>query len=128
MLKELRRLMNRAVRDCLVEGFEPLVQGLSLPDLDDCHVLAATIRCKADVIVTINLNDFPAAELDRWGVRALHPDDFLLELIEEDAKRVWACVQQIADARTKPPQEASDVLAQLERSGLVESVAVLRAS
>ena len=31
-LDRLRQLMNEAVRDCLVSGYEPLIEGLKLPD------------------------------------------------------------------------------------------------
>ena len=48
----LRELMNKAVRDCLVTGYEPLVESLQLPDPDDRHVLAAAIKSSAQVIVT----------------------------------------------------------------------------
>jgi hypothetical protein len=34
-LGRLRDLMNRAVRDCLVTGYEPLTEGLKLPDPGD---------------------------------------------------------------------------------------------
>src|SRR5688572_3159148 len=43
-LERTRALMNLAVRDCLVTGYEPLIAGLELPDADDRHVLAAAIR------------------------------------------------------------------------------------
>lgn len=49
-LSKLCRLMNTAVRDCLVEGYEPLMEGLKLPDPDDRHVLAAAIMTGAQVI------------------------------------------------------------------------------
>jgi hypothetical protein len=39
---------------------------------------------------------------------------------------VAACVQQIADSRTRPPQDTEDMLTQLERDGLAESAAALR--
>jgi len=52
-LDRLRDLMNRAVRDCLVLGYEPLIEGLKLPDPDDRHVLAAAIKAGAQVIVTL---------------------------------------------------------------------------
>ena len=39
-LGTLRELMNQAVRDCLVTGYEPLIESLQLPDPDDRHVLA----------------------------------------------------------------------------------------
>jgi predicted nucleic acid-binding protein len=54
-LERLRDLMNKAVRDCLVTGHEPLIEGLKLPDPEDRHVLAAAIKAGAQVIVTRNL-------------------------------------------------------------------------
>lgn len=47
-LERTRELMNRAVPDALVSGYEPLVPALTLPDPDDRHVLAAAIRAGAD--------------------------------------------------------------------------------
>jgi hypothetical protein len=55
--------MNRAVRDCLVTGYEPLIQSIALPDADDRHVLAAAIVGRCDMIVTQNLKHFPEAAL-----------------------------------------------------------------
>src|SRR5262245_16086316 len=63
-----RRLMNAAVADCLVTGYEPLIEGLKLPDPDDRHVLAAAIKAGAQVIVTANLKDFPPTDLDQWAI------------------------------------------------------------
>lgn len=68
--ERLRELMNKAVRDCLVSGYEPLIEGLKLPDPDDRHVLAAAIQAGAQVIVTRNLKDFPAAGLEPWNIEA----------------------------------------------------------
>jgi predicted nucleic acid-binding protein len=53
-LKKTRELMKEAVRDCLVTGYQKLIDGLTLPDPDDRHVLAAAIRAGAQVIVTYN--------------------------------------------------------------------------
>ena len=44
-LDRTRRLMNEHVLDCIVEGYEELIGGLTLPDPGDRHVLAAAIRC-----------------------------------------------------------------------------------
>ncbi|RAY16447.1 PIN domain-containing protein [Actinomadura craniellae] len=125
-LDNLRRLMNLAVRDCLVENYEPLIEGLKLPDPGDRHVLAAAIRANAQVIVTSNLKDFPAEDMDPWGIEAKSPDDFVLDQIGLDSRIVWACVQQIADSRNNPPETVDDVLDALEAAGLVEAVAALR--
>lgn len=118
--------MNAAVPDSLVTGYEPLIEGLKLPDPDDRHVLAAAIKCHATMTITLNLTDFPAESLEPWQLEAKSPDEFLLEQISIDDRRVWACVQQIADSRRNPPETAEDVLDALERAGIVESVAALR--
>jgi predicted nucleic acid-binding protein len=125
-LDRLRDLMNAAVRDCLVSGHEPLIEGLKLPDPNDRHVLAAAIRAGAQVIVTRNLKDFPPSDLQPWDVEAKSPDAFVLDQICLNDRRIAACVQQIADSRIQPPEAVDDVLDQLERDGLVESVASLR--
>lgn len=125
-LARTRELMNAAVDDCLVSGYEPLTEALELPDPDDRHVLAAAIKSGAQVIVTTNTKDFPAAQLQRWHVEAKLPDDFVLDQINIDAKIVYSCVQQIANSRTNPPGTVEDVLGELERAGLVQSVAALR--
>ena len=53
------RLMDAHADDCLVSGFEPLIESLSLPDPHDRHVLAAAVKGRADVFVTFNLKQFP---------------------------------------------------------------------
>jgi len=37
-LERTRSLMNNSAGDCLVEGYESLIPGLTLPDPDDRHV------------------------------------------------------------------------------------------
>lgn len=43
-LERVRELMDLHTRDAVVEGFEPLIDGLSLPDPGDRHVLACAIH------------------------------------------------------------------------------------
>ena len=45
------------------------------------HVLAAAIRGRADVIVTVNVRDFPEA-LETFGIEAQHPDEFIAHPID----------------------------------------------
>ncbi|WP_235921748.1 PIN domain-containing protein [Lentzea tibetensis] len=119
--------MLTAVRDCLVTGYEPLIPALDLPDPDDRHVLAAAIKARAQVIVTNNRKDFPADSLHRWDIDPKDGDEFVLDQIGLNAKVVWSCVQQIANSWRRPPATIGDVLTSLERCGLVQSVAELRA-
>jgi hypothetical protein len=119
--------MNKAVRDALVTGFEPLIDAVTLPDADDRHVLAAAIKANARVIVTENLKDFPPESLSPWNVEALSADDFVQDLIDRDQQRVYAQVQRMADAWKSPPGcTVDDVLKTLEHRGLIGSVAALR--
>jgi predicted nucleic acid-binding protein len=69
-LVRLRRLIVEAVADSMVTGHEKLIESLKLPDPDDRHVLAAAIRCHAQIIVTDNTRDFPASALEPWNVEA----------------------------------------------------------
>jgi len=125
-IAERRRRMNCAVRDCLVTNYESLIDGLSLPDPDDRHVLAAAIKAGAQVIVTNNLKDFPSGYLAEWGIESKSPDDFVMDLIDMDGRIVYSCAREIADSRRKPPVTFDEVLLQLERSGLIESANALR--
>ena len=73
--------MEAAIPDCLVAGYEHLVEGLHLPDPDDRHVLAAAIAGHADAIITWNEKDFPADVLDPFGIELQTPDEFVLNQI-----------------------------------------------
>ena len=60
-----------------------------------------------------------------WRVRALR--SAVLDQVVSTERTVAACVQQIANSRTRPPHDTEDVFGQLELHGLVESIAALRA-
>lgn len=64
-----------------VTGYEPLVSKLR-NHKKDRHVLAAAIKGHAPLIVTFNLKDFPEDALRPWGVKAAHPEEYLLTLYE----------------------------------------------
>jgi predicted nucleic acid-binding protein len=125
-LDRTRKLMNSAVRDVLVTGYEPLIDILELPDEADRHVLAAAIKAHAQVVVTDNVKDFPQDALSPWGIEAKDADAFVLDQICLDRARVYSRVQQIADSRRHTVTTVADVLTELERNGLLESVARLR--
>lgn len=125
-LARTRRLMNSAVRDCLVSGYEPLIEAVQLPDPGDRHVLAAAIKARAQLIVTNNRKDFPSVTLEAWDMEAKSPDDFILDQMDLSREAVHSAVQRIADSRVKPPATLHDVLTTLERDGLLKSTAALR--
>jgi predicted nucleic acid-binding protein len=125
-LNRTRRLMNSAVRDCLVAGFESLIPTLALPDQNDRHVLAAAIHGSANVIVTSNLVDFPVATLTGFGIEAQHPDAFLVQMFRTSQTEVCDAVKRIRQRLRNPPKSAQEYLQTLSQLGLTETVTVLQ--
>jgi hypothetical protein len=125
-LSRTRELMNLHGGDCLVSGHEAVIDSVTLPDADDRHVVAAAIASKTSTIVTFNLSDFPARALGPRGIRAIHPDDFAVELYEADHGQFVALVKQHRAALKNPAKDASTYLATLDQCGLKKTVALLR--
>jgi hypothetical protein len=96
-----RRQMDTVFPDALIDGFEGLITGLSLPDAEDHHVLAAGIHAGASGIVTYNLRDFPASELVKFGIEAWHPDEFVESLLIADLD---AALDAISEHRARLQQ------------------------
>lgn len=72
---------------------------LWLPDPADTHVLAAAIAGHADLIVTLNAQDFPRQILEEEGLARLDPDQFLMSLYADHP-------QAVADAAEAVRREA----------------------
>jgi len=121
-----RDLMNSAVADALVEGYEDLIPSLRLPDANDRHVLAAAIASVSDAIITFNLRDFPRSELEKYRLDALHADDFIFHLCEVDDAAVLLSAQHCCTRLKNPPRSPADYLDTLERQGLPKTVVFLR--
>ena len=109
--------MRRHFPDAMVTGWEPLEDGLHLPDPDDRHVLAAAIRGGAQAILTFNLKDFPAAILDQLDIEPIHPDDFLGHQLELAPEFVVRAVQEPAAAAATPPLTVERLLQILTKAG-----------
>ncbi|WP_186386221.1 PIN domain-containing protein [Stappia sp. TSB10P1A] len=117
-LAKTRAAMNAAVPDCLVEGYEPLIQSIELPDPDDRHVVAAAILTRASVIVTFNENDFPPAALAGFRLHTKHPDDFLRDVFDLAPELFIEAVRSDFLHYVNPSLDYADYLASLARSGV----------
>ena len=125
-LERTRRLMDENALDALVEGFEPLIPTLKLPDADDRHVLAAAIHAGAQFIVTWNTKDFPANALRPHGVSAVSPDQFLTDLFAVAQTSMLADLSAQRARLNNPPQTPAQFLDSLARQRLTRFVAALR--
>ncbi|HEV2701525.1 MAG TPA: PIN domain-containing protein [Steroidobacteraceae bacterium] len=127
-LERAAALMNSAIPDSLVSGFEQLESGLAeLPDPDDRHVLAAAIHCGAQEIVTFNLRDFPETMLQPYGIRAIHPDASVEHVFDLNLEAASEAVRRIRRRLINPLVSAQEMIAGYERNGLAVSASILRA-
>ena len=126
-LARSRKQLDETILDVEVSGYEEFIEASTgLPDPDDRHVVAAAMRCGAQVIVTSNLKDFPKRVLARYDMEAQSPDDFVLDLIDLNKAAVTRVIRAQAAVLKNPPKRPSDVLDSLHHNGLVRSVARLR--
>jgi len=95
-LAATKQLMDIALPEATVAGYEKHIHAVSLPDLDDRHVAAAAIEAGASMIVTWNLRDFPAAELKKHGLVRQSPDALLVGLYKQTPDML---VGSLANAR-----------------------------
>lgn len=117
-LERTRDLMNRWARDWQVPDCQALAQTLTLPDMDDRHVLAAAIAAGVPLIVTFNLSDFPVAALSPHGIRAVHPDEFACVLLDDAHDEFLAAVRSHRVSLKHPPKSAGEYLETLTACGL----------
>ncbi len=126
-LARTRALMDESVPDCLVTNYEPHIGQLVLPDPNDRHVLAAAIHCNAGVIVTLNVRDFPDEVVAPYGISVQHPDEFLSHLFDLKAAVVCSAVREMREQLRRPPKSVDELLDDLLRTGLPNTVSLLTA-
>jgi len=92
--------------DALQADLEPeIVQCTNDPK--DRHVLAAAIKAQAKVIVTFNQKHFRPEHLEKWGIVAMNPNDFLLKLYAQNPDAVW---EQLKFAASEKEMEIGELL------------------
>lgn len=125
-LNRTRALMNDAIRDCLITGYEGIIESLTLPDPNDRHVLAAAIHAKAQVIVTYNIRDFPKESLGRFAIESLHPDEFLADLFAASPDDFLPVVRRLRNSLRNPLIHSKELLESFEKQRLTQLVKHLR--
>jgi hypothetical protein len=118
--------MKAVLPDADVRGYQALVPGLTLPDPDDRHVLAAAITGGASLIVTWNIKDFPEANLKPHGIACISPDAFLVELHGLLPEALLDSVVRARENLRRSLPSADDFIDALAHQGLADFVAILR--
>lgn len=129
--RRLDAAMRAAFEDALVpEDAIETLEGAMTNDPSDRHVLAAAVAANAAVIVTANLRHFDSVHLERHGVEAQHPDEFLVNLFGLSPRLAVALVRRQAQDLELEGEDAGaryeELLGMLERAGAREFVAALR--
>jgi predicted nucleic acid-binding protein len=117
-LARTRAAMNAAVADCLVDGYEALVDGIVLPDPDDRHIVAAALVARAEVIVTFNDRDFPKQILSGLRLRTKHPDMLLMNALHRSRTAFLDAVKADFSHYRHPPLVYGEYLERLANAGV----------
>jgi predicted nucleic acid-binding protein len=125
-LEAARSAMDHAFPAASIFGFERLIPTVSLPDPDDRHVLAAAIHARADLIVTVNLKDFPTAALSSQGIVAAHPDPFVDYLFDLDEPEAVDAVARMRGRLRAPSLSADDFIDSIAQVGMPLTASRLR--
>ncbi len=92
-----------------IGGYESLTPRMT-NDEKDRHVLAAAVHGQAPIIVTFNLRHFRREHLEPWGIRALHPQSFPIEIVRQEESVVMTKLEQQAADRRRSLRELLDIL------------------
>ena len=109
--------MQGAFPDAEVSGYQPLLASMTC-DPKDRHVLAAAVRSNAAAIVTFNLDDFPESSVAPYEIDVIHPDRFLLDLLDLAPSTVIVELERQAAANRREPRTLSGLLDALGRAGV----------
>lgn len=117
-LERTTTMMNTAFPEAEVKGYAGVIPTLTLPDPEDRHVLAAAIRCRANVLVTANLKDFPAPYLRTFTIAVQHPDEFIGGLLNQHPEKALEAFRRQVARLKNPPLSAVQVLDNLRQVDL----------
>lgn len=129
-LERTRTLMCDAVADCLVTGYEPLIDSLALPDIGDRHGLAAAIPVRR----TRDRHRQPrrlSCERSRTVQhRSPGPDQFVLDLVDRAPASRDRCAATGGGTSElpNPPRTVDDLLDEVSTRGITPEAGALRSS
>lgn len=105
--------MRTQFPEASVTGYRNIVGAMPV-NPKDRHVVAAALVGRAQLILTSNIRDFPAADLRPFQIEALTPDDFLADLAARYPAAVRDCVAfmaaQTGEAPGKPRLRPYEIL------------------
>ncbi|MFE3718998.1 PIN domain-containing protein [Streptomyces cyaneofuscatus] len=123
--KGLVDAMAGAFPESLVTGYAALLSAMT-NDPKDRHVLAAAVGGDAHAVVTLNLKDFPAAAAEPYGIEVLHPDDFLLDMLDLAPVEMNAVLRTQLSSYRREPRDLHGLLDRIGAGGAPQFAAEFR--
>ncbi|MGH3735144.1 MAG: PIN domain-containing protein [Micromonosporaceae bacterium] len=108
--------MTRHFPGSTITDYEPLIPSMT-NQAKDRHVVAAAVKGGADLIVTENLRDFPAATTKPYDIEVVDQDAFLLAQLDLAPTVVHRALARQASRYRRAPRTVADLLAALGRPG-----------
>jgi predicted nucleic acid-binding protein len=114
--------VDAAFPDALVTADLSEPATLEPVDAKDRHVVLTAIAAQADAIITFNLADFAVPHLsERLRIEVIHPDDFVMDLVDLNEKRAVAAFRELRARKKNPPWETAELIRRLREGGLVQT-------
>jgi hypothetical protein len=92
-----------------ISGYELLIPRMT-NDERDRHVVAAAVHGESPIILTFNLRHFRPEHLEAWGIRALHPQSFLIEIFCQEQAVVMTKLEKHAADRGRSLSQLLNIL------------------
>ena len=92
-----------------ISGYERLIPRMT-NDEKDRHIAAVAVHGEAPIIVTFNLRHFMPEHLEPWGIGALHPQSFPIEIFRQEQALVMAKLEQQANDRGRTLRQLLNIL------------------
>jgi predicted nucleic acid-binding protein len=108
--------MQAAFPDAEVRGYESLIESMTCEEKDR-HVLAAAVRANAEVLVTFNVDDFPAESTELYDITLSHPDEFLLDQLDLYPGITLAVLRSQSASYKSPEMTPEELLGRLAAAG-----------
>ncbi|MCX7084439.1 MAG: hypothetical protein NTY69_02770 [Methylococcales bacterium] len=87
---------------------------------------ASAIKSGMDAIITFNLKDFPYAELSKYDIEAIHPDEFIYSQIDLAPAIACGAIKRQRESLKNPPKSKDEFLAILQKQQLPQTVSALK--
>ncbi|MGW7396842.1 hypothetical protein ACWGH7_10050 [Streptomyces cyaneofuscatus] len=86
----------------------------------------AAVGGDAHAVVTLNLKDFPAAAAEPYGIEVLHPDDFLLDMLDLAPVEMNAVLRAQLSSYRREPRDLHGLLDRIGSGGAPQFAAEFR--